>query len=391
VKKKLRIVLLGITGKTPFAGVAWQVLHYLEGLRRLGCDVYYVEDTGEWPYDPEQNTITNDCSYTVKYISKIMAWCGLPDCWAYRSGVDGRIFGLTDSRFSRLFKQADILINLTGSTVLRDDHLCVPVRIYLETDPFLPQIEVAKDNRFTIDILSAHTHLFTFGENIGAPDCGIPLGCFNYGTTRQPVVLDWWYSNDSSCLTSKDRPFTTISSWKQSGKDIQWNGETYLWSKHLEFLKFIGLPLRTDQQLELALACNDSGVIQLLESYGWYVIDAINMSKNILSYRDYIFNSRGEFTVAKDQYVRPRSGWFSDRSACYLAAGRPVITQDTGFGKILPVGRGLFAFKAMDHILDALDQINADYDLHAHAAREIAEEYFAAERVLAHLMEHAGI
>lgn len=396
MSKRLTLVVLGIMGRTPFAGVAWQGLNYLEGFRRLGCDVYYVEDTGEWSYDAEQNTMTDDCRYTVNYIAKLMAWCKLPDRWAYRSCSDGGTFGLSESQVSRLFERSDVLINLTGATVLRDEHLRVPVRIYLETDPVLPQIEIEKGHKFTIDLLSAHTHHFTFGENLGAAECKIPLSNFDYRPTRQPIVLDWWkcpayqFSNGGRRSSSVNR-FTTISSWQQSGKDIEWKGETYLWSKHIEFLKFIDLPRRTEQPLEIALASQDTGVIQLLTSHGWRVIDAIALSKDIFPYRDYILASSGEFTVAKDQYVRLCSGWFSDRSACYLAAGKPVITQDTGFGKILPVGRGLFAFQTMDQILDAIDQINADYDANARDARMIAEEYFAAEGVLADLLKNAGL
>jgi hypothetical protein len=394
VSRRPRLVALGLMGRIPFAGVAWQVLHYLEGFRRVGCDVYYVEDTGNWAYDPEQKTSGDD--YTVKYIARLMAWCGLADRWVYRSAAQGgRTFGLSEPELTRLLEQADALINLSSATMLREEHLRVPIRIYLETDPVAPQLGVALGHQLTIDVLSAHTHHFTFGENFGAPDCGVPLGRFDYRPTRQPVVLDWWTSSAGPPGHGEPLPadgrFTTISSWRQCGRDIEWNGETYVWSKHHEFLKFIDLPRRTEQPLELALACEDAEVIRLLTSHGWAVVDAMPVSNDIFPYREYIRGSRGEFTVAKDQYVRPRSGWFSDRSACYLAAGKPVITQDSGFGNVLPTGRGLFAYQSMDGILDALDQINAEYDRHARAAREIAEEYFAAERVVARLIERVGL
>lgn len=396
MSEKLRLVVLGIMGRTPFAGVAWQVLHYLEGFRRLGYDVYYVEDTSDWPYDPETNTITDDCRYTVNYIARLMAWCGLPEWWAYRAWAQGgRTFGLSESQVSRLFERADALINLTGSTQLRDEHLRVPIRIYLETDPVLPQIEVAQGRQFTIDLLSAHTHHFTYGENFGAPDCGVPLWRFNYRPTRQPIVLDWWTSAagppNGSLQPPPPCPFTTISSWRQSGRDIEWNGETYFWSKHLEFLKFIDLPCRIEQPLELALACADAEVIRLLTSHGWRIVDAIALSKDISPYRNYILGSRGEFTVAKDQNIRLRSGWFSDRSACYLAAAKPIITQDTGFGNVLPTGEGLFAFTTMDEILVAIEKINSDYERHCRAARAIAEEYFDAAKVLKRFLTDAGL
>ena len=388
------VVVLGMMGRTPFAGVAWQVLHYLEGFRRLGYDVYYVEDTGDWPYDPEQNTITDDCRYTTRYIARLMAWCGLPQRWAYRAAAQGnRTFGLSASQVGRLFRQADALVNLTGATLLREEHLQVPVRIYLETDPVLPQIEVAQGRKFTLDLLDAHTHHFSYGENFGAADCQVPVERFTYYPTRQPIVLDWWRGAELRGERRGPRicRFTTVASWEQSGKDIHWNGEKYLWSKHHEFLKLLDLPRRTRQILELALACGDPRALRLLREHGWRVTEAMALSQDIHPYRDYLLGSDGEFTVAKDQNIRLRSGWFSDRSACYLAAGKPVITQDTGFGNVVPTGRGLFAFRTMEDALAALEAVAADYEGHSRAAREIAEEHFRAERVLGDLVEQAGL
>jgi hypothetical protein len=384
---QMRVLVFGMMGQTPFAGVAWQVLHYLEGLRRLGHDVYYIEDTGTWPYDPEQNTITDDVRYAVNYIGQLMSWCGMQDHWAYLSAAaGGNAFGPSAGRVSDLLRHSDVLINLTGSTLLREEHLAVPVRIYLETDPVLPQIEIAQGRKFTISLLEAHTHHFTYGENLGAQDCGVPLTRFHYRPTRPPVVLEWWERR-----TIMERPFyTTIASWKQSGKDIVWNGETYTWSKHHEFLKFLDLPAGAGP-FELALACDDPEVLSLLRRHRWCVTDAIKLSRDISTYRNYIIRSRAEFTVAKDQNIRLRSGWFSDRSACYLAASRPVVTQDTGFGKVLPVGEGLFAFCTMEEASAAFREIESDYARHARRAHCIAEEYFRAERVLNKLFEEAGM
>ncbi len=384
-------------GKIPFAGMAWEALHYLEGFHRLGHDVYYVEDTRDWPYDPEKNTITNDCRYTVNYIARLMAWCGMPDRWAYRAAAqDGAVFGLKESRFAKIFKEADALVNVTGSTVLEDQHLRVPIRIFLETDPGLCEIEVAKGESSTIEMLRAHTHWFTFAENLGSPDCRLPLGPFRYHTTRQPIVLDWFTTNSAHSETpaaSPRRPlrFTTVGNWKQTGYDVEWNGETYTWSKHTEFMKFIDLPRRIGQPVELALACDEVEAIRLLTSHGWQVKDALPMTRDILPYRDYIFGSDGEFTVAKDQNVRLRSGWFSERSASYLTAAKPVITQDTGFGGVLPTGEGLFRFNSMEEIVAAFEAIHSDYARHSRAARAIAEEYFRAETVLAKFIEDLGL
>jgi hypothetical protein len=392
----LQVIILGTMGQTPFAGMAWQVLHYLEGFRRLGFEVYYVEDTGNWPYDPARNAVTDDCSYALEHIGRLMAWAGLADRWAYRAATrENCVFGLSDSHFSRLFEQADVLVNLTGSTVLRDEHLRVPRRVFLETDPVLPQIEVAQGRQFTIDLLSAHTDFFTYAENLGAQDCGVPNGHFKYCPTRPPVILDWWTSSAGVSESENGRDstsfrFTTIANWRQSGKDIEWQGETYTWSKHQEFLKFIGLPRRINHQIELALSNIDQEATELLTLHGWRIVRAVDVSTDISQYNDYIRGSRGEFTVAKDQNVRLRSGWFSDRSVCYLAAGAPVITQDTGFGNILPTGEGLFAFNTMDEILEAFDRIDSDYEKHSRVARDIAEEYFSAERVVGDLVAKAG-
>ena len=380
-----RVVVLGVMGQSPFAGVAWQVLHYLVGFQRLGYDVHYVEDTGEWPYDPVRNTVCADSGYAVKLIGRLMAWAGLPGRWTYRNAAQGgRVYGRSESQFHALLAGADVLVNLTGATVLREEHLRVPVRIYLETDPVRPQVELARRHPVTVNLLAAHTTWATYGENLGASDCLVP-DPGGYVTTRQPVVLEWWTGGDGA----PDAAFTTVASWRQSGKDVEWQGERYAWSKHHEFLKFVDLPPRVTQPLELALARVDGAARALLTAHGWRVRDALPLSADIETYRAYIRASGGEFTVAKDQNVRLRSGWFSDRSACYLAAGRPVITQDTAFGNVLPTGLGLFAFRSIDDVVAALDAVRTEPAKHAHAAREIAAEYFAAERVLTDLMAAA--
>jgi hypothetical protein len=407
MSRKLRLIVMGILGRTPLAGVSWQVLHFLEGFRRLGHDIYYIEDTGGWAYHPLRTNADHEAEdayeinlqYAVSHVARVMSSHGLEDRWAYRSRVDDRIFGLSKTQVANAFENADALVNLTGSTQLLEEHARVPVRIYIETDPVLPQIEVAQGDRKRIDLLAAHTHHFTYGENLGAPDCGVPVTRFKYLPIRQPIVLDWWTTDAQPGLALNDRPevrpyFTTIAKWRQPGKDIDWNGETYSWSKHVEFLKFIDLPRRSKQEFELALAWQDEKdqeAIPQLKSHGWRIIDGISLSLDTAPYREYILRSRGEFTVAKDQNIRLRSGWFSDRSACYLAAGKPVVTQDTAFGNILPVGRGLFTFRNMDDILTAIEMIEGDYDRHSRAAREIAQEYFATENVLRSLMERVGL
>jgi hypothetical protein len=258
----------------------------------------------------------------------------------------------------------------------------VPLRVYLETDPDLPQIEVAQGRKFTIDLLAAHTHHFTYGENFGAPDCKVPIERFDYHPTRPPVILDWWQTTSAPSLDA----FTTVANWRQTDKDIEWNGRTLTWSKDVQFMRFLSLPSRVQAAIELALAADDGDALTRLRSAGFGVRAAGPLSRDIDAYRDYIRSSGGEFSVAKEQNVRLRSGWFSDRTACYLAAGRPAIVQDTGFDRVLPTGEGLFGFRTVDDAVAAFEAVCSDYPRHARAARAIAEEYLSADLVLSDLL-----
>jgi hypothetical protein len=215
----------------------------------------------------------------------------------------------------------------------------------------------------------------------------VPLAGFVWKKTRPPVVLDLWEPK----INSAGPYFTTVATWHNKGKDITYEGQTYYWSKHVNFLKFLALPGRTVQPLELAVETGDEKLREELIGLGWHLADAFDRSATVEGYRDYIYTSRGEFTVAKDIYVRPRSGWFSDRSVCYLAAGKPVVTQETGFSKFIPSGEGLFGFSTMEEVVAALEVINGDYIRHAHAARRVAVEYFAADKVLPRLLRDAGL
>jgi len=207
-----------------------------------------------------------------------------------------------------------------------------------------------------------------------------------------PLMLDWFTHSGEASNRSRHEPlrFTTIANWYQPG-EFEWKGQIYLWSKHTQFLKFIDLPHRVGQPIELALGSVDEDSTRLLISHGWRVIDAAPVGKEILPFRSYIFNSDAEFTVAKDDYVRLRTGWFSDRSAYYLAAGKPVITQETGFSRFLPTGEGLLAFNTMDEAVAAFEAVQSDYHRHSRAARAIAEECFRAEKVLAKLIDGIGL
>lgn len=385
---KGKVIVFGIIFWYPLAGVTYQFLHYLIGLRRLGYDVYYVEDSGRWIYNARTFEFSPDASENVAAVAPILDAHGFKDRWVFRGNYpQGRCYGMNESQLLQLYREADAFLNVTASQELRDEHLRIPRRLYVESDPFAVQVKVEQGDAPTIAALEAHDTHFSFGENLGAPDCPLSVERFRWLPTRQPVVMELWENPNPP---GSDAAFSTITTWHNKGKDIVWRGETFYWTKDREFLRFIDLPQRRSTPFELATIVDDP-TRQLLTENGWRLADSLSISQDVENYRNYIRNSRGEFTVAKDQVVRPLTGWFSDRSACYLAAGRPVITQETGFSKYLPTGKGLFGFLTMEDVLAAVDVIESDPEGSCRAAREVAAEYFAAERVLASLMERAGL
>jgi hypothetical protein len=387
-KSRGKIIVFGIVFWYPLAGVTYQFLHYLLGLRRLGYDVYYIEDSGRWVYDPAINDMTPDASRNIQLVAPIFEKYGFGGRWAFRGYYpDGECYGMSESEILSLYREADAFLNVTGAQEIRDEHLACPRRIYVESDPFTSQVGVALGNEKTIATLAAHDMHFSFGENLHAQDCSVPIERFQWLPTRQPVVMDLWDPDNES---SSNPAYTTITTWHNEGKDIEYQGETYYWTKDREFMKVIDLPSCCQTPLELALGVEEE-VSSMLTKHGWLLVNSVDISRDFDSYRKYIQQSRGEFTVARDQYVRPNTGWFSDRSACYLAAGRPVITQETGFSKYLPTGNGLFGFTTVDDILTAIEAIEKDHRAHCHAAKEIAAEYFAAEKVIGSLMKRAGL
>jgi hypothetical protein len=384
---KGKIIVFGIFFWFPLAGVTYQFLHYLIALRRLGYDPYYIEDSGRWIYDPRLNDLSPDASGNIQAVAPVLESHGFADRWAFRGNYpDGRCYGMNEAQILRLYREADAFLNVTGAQEIRTEHLACRRRIYVESDPFASQVKVAMGNQATIQALAAHDTHFTFGENLGAADCHVPVEQFRWLPTRQPVVMDLW----NNVHLKPGSRYTTITTWHNKGKNITYQGETYYWTKDREFEKFLDLPRCRPVSFELAAGVPPE-VRELLHKNGWSQVHSIEISRDHDRYRNYIQSSRAEFTVARDQYVRPQTGWFSDRSACYLAAGRPVITQETGFSKFLPTGKGLFSFRNMEDIVAAVDTIESDYPGNCRAAREIAAEYFAAERVVGSLLERAGL
>ena len=390
--KKKKIVVMGFMAGMPIAGVVWQHVHYIVGLQRLGHEVYYIEDQSRYPYNPVTFSLTDDYSYATKTLGKLARKFGFEGRWSFcaRYLSDSPCVGLPKNKIVQLYREADAILNVCGSHEFNDDLLASGRVIYVESDPGLEQIKVDKDESVTIDYLRKHRALFTFGENIGTNAFPVPLHGFTWKPTRQPVVTDFWRTDSPA---RRSAIFTSVANWSTSGiKDIEWRGENYLWSKSLEFLKFVEAPAHSGEEFEVATTIKDEPTRELFLRNRWRLVDPHPLSIDCDRYKAYLQNSKGEFTVAKDQYVRLRTGWFSDRSACYLACGRPVVTQETGFTRHYYGGRGgLFAFQTLDEIAEAVREINADYKAHCRAAFEIAAEFFEAEKVLALLLERTGI
>jgi hypothetical protein len=387
-RTKGKVIVFGILFWYPLAGVTYQFLHYLIGLRRLGYDAYYIEDSGRWIYDPRINEFSPDATGNLELVVPVLQAHGFGDRWAFRGNYpDGQCYGMTESQILQLYREADAFLNVTGAQEIREEHRAVRRRIYVESDPFASQVKVAKADAGMVEMLAAHDMHFSFGENLGAADCATPIVKFNWQPTRQPVAVDLWNHTDAVGGST----YTTITTWHNKGKNLEWRGDTWYWTKDREFEQFLDLPQRRPALVfELATSVEPE-VQRLLLEHGWRQSGSLEISRDADLYKRYIQQSRGEFTVARDQYVRPNTGWFSDRSVCYLAAGRPVITQETGFSKYVPSGKGLFGFRTMEDILCAVDAIESNYTANCRAAREIAAEYFAAEKVVGSLMKRAGV
>lgn len=370
----MRILFAGIIARYPFGGVTWCSLMYLLGLRALGHEVFYIEDTGECVYDPVQNRLATDPVYGTSYIHSALEPFGLGDRWSFVN-YDGSYHGRSAEAVRSYAAHADLFINLSGgSWFWRDEYARIPRKIFIDSDPAFTQLAIAKAEPWYVAFFERFDRLFTFGSNVGTAASAIPTGRFEWHKTWQPVTLDNWQSG----ARPRDR-YTTVMTWQtESFTDVGGN-------KDQEFLKYIDLPSRTPQSFELAI----NGPRNLLGEHGWATVDGMRVSRTPWAYRDFIQGSKAEFGVAKHTYVATHSGWFSDRTECYLASGRPALVQDTGWTAHLPSGEGLLAFSNLEEAVDGVDRINSDYSRHARRASEIARDHFDARVVLPPLLEVA--
>jgi hypothetical protein len=385
----VRVVLAGYFVRYPLGGYAWQALHFLAGLRALGCDVFFYEDTAYYAeaYVPGAATMqTSDFDYGVRQAEQFFAVHGFGDAWGFWDAAADRYYGASAERTRAALADAELFVNLGGVNRVPRARRPRAATAYVDLDPAYTQLRLAEGDGQLAAMVGEHERHFTLGENIGRDDCRIPRGGFEWRPIRQPVVAELW----EPLAPDPEAPFTTVGKWDASGRDVEFEGEVFAWRKRSEWLRFLDLPRRTAQRFCVAMdVASHPEDLARLEAAGWEVVDPLGVSRDPHTYRAFIRRSRGEFTVAKDVNVRLRSGWFSDRGACYLAAGRPVVNQDTGFGDHLPTGAGLFAFRSPTDAADACAAIAADYPRHCRAARALAVEHFAPARALASLVDAA--
>lgn len=383
-----RIIVCGYMIRHPVVGLLLAYFQYVLGLHRLGHDVLYLEESG-WPqscYDPVAQTHSDDPSPGLRVVQELLADYGLkiPVCYVNRDS--GAIQGADWQEVKRMLGAAELLLNVGGVCWLPEFHLCRR-RALIDMDPFFTQVGC-----FATESLNQHHVHFSYGVNIGHLGCNIPTVGIDWHSTVPPVVPELWQSRlttrkETATDAEINQRFTTIANWSAYG-GITYHGEHY-GQKDEEFLRLLQLPSHTSQRLELALSGCNQGVKERLTAAGWLIRDGGAVSTNLSTYRAYLAASRGELSVAKHAYVKSRSGWFSDRSVCYLAAGRPAILQDTGFSDWLPAGLGVLAFSSLKEAVDCIERVNADYLAHCLAARELAERFFSYKVVLPRLLETA--
>ncbi|HEY3020351.1 MAG TPA: hypothetical protein VGJ32_09165 [Solirubrobacteraceae bacterium] len=371
-----RAVVAGALAQRPGrGGHAWALLQYVLGLRELGWDVLFVDRLdatmcdGAAPGESPQ----------LRWVERVMRGFGLDGAWSVLHG--GGAFGVSRERVVAFTRGADVLLNIMG--YLDDEEVlgAAPLRVFLDIDPGFPQMWCELG---LADPFAGHDAFVTVGENVGAPSCTVPTCGLEWISTPPPVVLGEW---DPAPVNGG--PLSSVVSWRGPYAPVEYDGSSYGLRAH-QFRRFADLPWRTGRDFELALDIDpaDAADEVALRAGGWRLVDPVSVAGDPWRYRDYIRRARAELMVAKDMYVRSRCGWFSDRSACYLASGRAVIAQDTG---LVDLGDGVLRFADADEAAAAVERLAADPAGHGAAARALAEERFAAERVLPRLLDRLGV
>lgn len=381
-----RVMIAGALAHHPLggAGNAWAFLQYVLGFRRLGFETYYVEHIeSKTCIDDDWQAAPFAASANVVFFRSIVDQFALSGHAALLEWDGPGYQGLTHVDVERLARDTDLFINLSGRFHLASVLAAVRRRMYLDLDPGFVQIW---QEQYGVDMnLHGHDAYVTVGLNLGAPDCPLPTCGIQWHTTLPPVVLSEW----TTTAPPGDR-YTTVADWR-GYSPVEWRGVWY-GQKAEEFQRIVALPRRVAVPLELCLAIHPNEPdLATLTASGWRLAAPRQQCATPDTYRDYVQGSRGELTAVKHGYAAGRTGWFSDRSACYLAAGRPVIVQDTGIGAHVPTGLGVMTFTDLDSAADALDRVESDYARHAAGAAAFAREHLDSDRVLPRLLEVVGL
>lgn len=384
----ITVLVSGALANKPMnGGEAWVRLSWVLGLKQLGMNVYLIEQIGrETCVDAEGTVVAFEESINLAYFKQTTAQFGLADAAALIYAEGEQVFGMTFAEAVELAESADLLVNISGHLSLAPLLRRIRRKAYVDIDPGFTQFWHADGEAGAR--LDGHDVYFTIGENIGTATCSIPTGDIRWRPTRQPVVLDDWPAVDPEPFSR----FTTVANWRGPYGPVVYNGQTFGLKVH-EFRKFIDLPARTEQHFEIVLNIHpaDHKDLQALQQGGWKIENPSVVTPDPLAFRRYVQSSGAEFSVAQGIYVDTNSGWFSDRSVRYLASGKPVLVQDTGFSRSYPTGAGLLAFRTLDEAAEGAWKITCDYEVHCRAARALAETYFNADTVLEQFLTDAGL
>lgn len=383
----MRIIVLGFIVRFPMGGMIANSVQYLNGLARLGHDVRYLEIGRDWDccFNPETGYSSSDPKQGLSYAEQLLKPFGLETKWAYYDMFQEAWLGPLSDSVNQAIADADMVINLCGSNDLKLGLDEVPLRVLIEQDPVFTQVKHLRD-KAKRDNAAKHNRFYTYACNWGKPTCTVPDDGIDWQPTVPPVVLSHWpMLDDDAALWSTN--YTTVMQW-QSYPPVRWEGVDYH-SKDFSFPDYFDLPVHTRAGLEIALKGGDGLTRKKLTDAGWTLRDPLPVSLALPAFTDYLCRSRGEFALAKHGYAVSRSGWFSERSACYLASGRPVVVQDTGYSDWLPTDSAIGAFASPQESLAQLDRIESDYTRYRKEAREIASAYFDSDRVLEGLIASA--
>lgn len=383
-KTRARIVIGSYMFRYPLGGMLSWVLQYLTGFVKLGYDVYFVEKYG-YPnscYDPVREIMSDDCSYGLRMVSRLLKDYGLGDKWCFMD-IEENYHGLSKKDIENLFKTADLFIDMGTHGAWMQEASTSKITLLLDGEPGFTQMKmVEKINNG--EKLPEYDLYYTTGYNIGKAENQVPTAGLNWHHIYHPVDLSLFVNH----LRPANLKFTTVLNWR-SHDPIQYNGKQY-GQKDVEFLKIAQLPNQVKAELELAIS-GKKVPFDWLKQNGWQIRSGKEITRTFESFRNYIIQSSGEFSICKNVFVGNKTGWFSDKSAAYLGSSKPVILQDTGFSEHLPCGEGLFSFTNLEEAKNALETVSTDYERHANLALEIAREYLSTDRILTKFIKEIGI